>query len=137
MAKQIRVAAKMSPENGKKMLELEERVNGELQAYLLHHADKSEAEMISRANMALYNMAQCRGVSLWKLCFEVMPHWEASAPKTDTMQQDRNVTMNIDYDLHLVPIVIDWEHGEGYWEKKYRDLQHALKLLCIYKEITP
>lgn len=63
MAKQIRVAAKMTPENGKKMLELEERVNGELQAYLLHHADKSEAEMISRANMTLYNMAQSRALA--------------------------------------------------------------------------
>ena len=84
--------------------------------------------------MTLYNMAQCRGVSLWKLCFEVMPQWEASEPKIDTMQQDGNITMNIDYDLHLVPIVIDWEHGPSYWEKKYRDLKERVAGLLEDKE---
>lgn len=133
MTKEKRVA-KMPPENGRKMLQLEERINGELQTYLRHHADKQEAELICRANMTLYNLAQCRGVSLWKLCFEVMPQWEASEPKIDTMQQDGNVTMNIDYDLHLVPIVIDWQHGEGYWEKKYKDLKEQLKKLAEEKE---
>lgn len=125
MAEQKRVAL-MPPENGRKMLELEERVNGELQAYLRHHADKQEAEMICRANMTLYNMAQSRGVSLWKLCFEVMPQWEAREMKLDPMQQGDNVTMNIDYDLYLVPIVIDWKYGPSYWEKKYRDLKERV-----------
>lgn len=118
--------ALMPPENGAKMLELEERVNGEMQAYLRHHADKQEADLTARANMTLYNMAQSRGISLWKLCFEVMPRWEASEPKLDTAQQDGSVTMNIDYDLRLVPIVIDWQHGPGYWEKKYRELKERV-----------
>lgn len=133
MAKEKRVAM-MPPENGQKMLQLEERINGELQTYLRHHADKQEAELICRTNMTLYNMAQCRGVSLWKLCFEVMPQWEASEPKVGTMQQDGNITMNIDYDLHLVPIVIDWEHGPSYWEKKYRDLKERVAGLLEDKE---
>ena len=118
--------ALMPPENGNKMLQLEERVNGELQAYLLHHFNENEADLIARANMVLYNMAQARGVSLWKLCFEVMPQWESSETKLDTTQQDGCVTMNIDYDLRLVPIVIDWEHGPGYWEKKYRELKERV-----------
>ena len=133
MAEQKRVAL-MSPENGRKMLELEERVNGELNTYLRHHMDKQKADLICRANLILYNMAQCRGVSLWKLCFEVMPQWEASESKIDTMQQDGNVTMNIDYDLHLVPIVIDWEHGPSYWEKKYRDMKERVAGLLEDKE---
>lgn len=133
MAEKKRVAM-MPPENGQKMLQLEERINGELQTYLRHHADKQKAELICRANMTLYNMAQCRGISLWDLCFEVMPQWEASELKIDTMQQGGNVTMNIDYDLHLVPIVIDWEHGSGYWEKKYRDLKERVAGLLEDKE---
>ena len=125
MAKEKRVAV-MPPENGRKMLQLEERINGELRTYLQHHAEEQEAELICRANMTLYNMAQSRGISLWKLCFEVMPQWEASETKIDTMQQVGNVTTDIDYDLRLVPIVIDWKHGPSYWEKKYRDLKEHL-----------
>ena len=117
----------MSPENGNKMLGLEERVNGVLETYLRNHVDKQEADLIARANMTLYNLAQSRGISLWKLCFEVMPQWESQEVKLNTMQQDASETINfnfdIDYELRLVPIVIDWEHGPGYWEKKYRDLR--------------
>ena len=134
MATEEKRVAMMPPENGQKMLQLEEHINGELQAYLRHHADKQEAELICRTNMTLYNMAQCRGVSLWKLCFEVMPQWEAGEMKLDPMQQGDNVTMIIDYDLHLVPIVIDWEHGPSYWEKKYRDLKERVAGLLEEKE---
>lgn len=133
MAEQKRVAL-MSPENGNKMLELAERVDGELQNYLRHHADKQEAELICRTNMTLYNLAQSRGISLWKLCFEVMPKWEAIEPKLDTNLQDGKATLNIDYDLHLVPIVIDWEHGPSYWEKKYRDLKERVAGIINEKE---
>lgn len=66
-----------------------------------------------------------------------MPQWEPAESDFNPTLQGGDVTLNIEYDLHLVPIVIDWEHGPSYWEKKYRDLQHALKLLCIDKEITP
>ena len=117
----------MPPENGNKMLELEERVNGVLKTYLQNHVDKQEADLIARANMTLYNLAQSRGISLWKLCFEVMPQWESQGAKLNTMQQDAGETIfDIDYELRLVPIVIDWEHGPGYWEKKYRDLRERV-----------
>ena len=131
---ELKRVAMMPPTNGNKMLELAERVDGELHTYLQHHADKQEAELICRANMTLYNLAQSRGISLWKLCFEVMPQWEATEPKLDTNLQDGNVTLNIDYDLHLVPIVIDWEHGPSYWEKKYRDLKERVAGLLDDKE---
>lgn len=133
MAEQKRVAS-MSPENGRKLLELAERVDGELQTYLRHHTDKQEAELICRTNMTLYNLAQSRGISLWKLCFEVMPKWEAIEPKLDTNLQNGKTTLNIDYDLHLVPIVIDWEHGPSYWEKKYHDLKERVAGIINEKE---
>ena len=124
----------MSVENGSKMLHLEERINGELQTYLRHHVDKQEADLICRANMTLYNLAQSRGISLWKLCFEVMPQWESTEPDLNACQQDDSVTLNIDYDLRLVPIMIDWEHGPSYWEKKYRDLKKRVAGLLEEKE---
>ena len=121
--------AMISPENGKKMLELAKRAKGELEEYLFHHADKQKADLICRANMTLYNLAQSRGISLWKLCFEVMPHWEVSESKIVENKQGDNIifTQDIDYDLHLVPVVIDWEHGPSYWEKKYRDLKERVE----------
>lgn len=127
----IKRVAMMSPENGKKMLKLQERLEGELKEYLIHHADKQEADLICRANTTLYNLAQSRGISLWKLCFEVMPHYEVSESKVAGNQQGDDIifTQDIDYDLHLVPIVIDWEHGPSYWEKKYRDLKERVKEL--------
>lgn len=133
MAGQKRVAM-MSLTNGNKMLELAERVDGELQTYLRHHADKQEAELICRTNMTLYNLAQSRGISLWELCFEVMPKWEAIEPKLDTNLQDGKTTLKIDYDLHLIPIVIDWEQGPSYWEKKYHDLKERVAGIINEKE---
>ena len=132
--KQQKEVALMSPENGQKMLQMEERVNGELKTYLLHHINTQEADLIARANMALYNLAQSRGISLWKLCFEVMPRWEAAESSLETKSQDGYLTMNIDYELRLVPIEIDWEHGPSYWEKKYRDLKKRMTELLKDKE---
>ena len=66
----------MSPENGQKMLQLGERIEGDLENYISKHAERKKADLISHANMTLYNMAQSRGISLWNLCFEVMPYWE-------------------------------------------------------------
>ena len=129
-----KMVALMSPENGSKMLELTDRVNGNLEAYLRHHAEKQEAALISRTNMTLYNLAESRGISLWKLCFEIVPQWEVTDQKLETTAKDGDVTLKIDYDLHLVPIVIDWEHGPGYWEKKYRDLKERVAGLLNEKE---
>lgn len=126
MTEEQKRVALMSPGNGSKMLELGNRVDGELDAYLRRHAEMQEAELISRVNMTLYNLAQSHGISLWKLCFEIMPQWEVSDQKLEASAQGGDVTLKIDYDMHLVPIVIDWEHGPSYWEKKYRELKERV-----------
>lgn len=120
----------MRPENGIKMLELQSRIESELHRYLRHHAEKQETELISRANTVLFDLAQSRGVSLWKLCFEMVPQWEGSEPRLDSYRvhttDDRDFMLEIDYELYLVPIMIDWEHGPSFWEKKYRELKEKV-----------
>ena len=42
--------------------------------------------------------------------------------------------MRVDWELELIPLLIDWQHGEGYYEKKYKDLKEQLQKLIEEKE---
>ena len=129
--------AMVPPDIGTKMADHVGRADGELMKYLRHHADVQEKELALRANKVLYDLAQSRCVSLWKLCFSVLPRWETSEPDLDVgWKETGDFTMNIDYDLRLIPVVIDWEHVEGYWEKRYNALKEKTERLIKLIEET-
>ena len=79
-------------------------------------------------NMTLYNLAQSRGISLWDLCFSVVPRWKPTESSVN-VSDPQNMTINTEYQLELVPLEIDFEHGPDYWEMKYRRLKLKIKEL--------
>lgn len=120
--------AKMSATNGNKMLTRQNQIASDLAYYVERGFAKSEHEMRSKCNKALYDLAEKTGKSLWDLCFSFVPRWVEQNQSTDMSKPDA-VVMNIDYVLELVPLEIDWEHGPDYWEVKYKKLKSDIEKL--------
>lgn len=122
------------PENGAKMLKAEENISS-----LIEHMSKQmnvdRREMTQRANKALFDLAEKRGISLWSLCYQVAPNWKpVDRPQMEEWKDRLGINITMEWELELIPLRIDWQHGEGYWEKKYKDLKEQLKKLAEEKE---
>ena len=125
--------AVMSAANGKKMLARQDQIESALAYYEECGFAESKKEMTSKCNKALYDMAEKQGISLWDLCFSVVPRWNEVDSDVD-MSDPLNITFNADYRLDLVPLEIDFEHGPDYWEVKYRQLKSKIEKLISEKE---
>lgn len=120
----VRVPAEV----GTKMVQ----VTGEISSmmdYMSGRMDVQSSEMRRQANKALYDLAEKTGRNLWDLCFQVMPHWEETKSGLAVGPRGMDLTFNAEYQLELIPMRVDWEHGEGYWEKKYKELKEQLRQL--------
>lgn len=118
----------MSAANGERMKARQNQIASDLAYYVDRGFAKSREEMTTICNMTLYNLAQSRGISLWDLCFRVVPRWKPTESRVDE-SDPRNITLNAEYQLELVPLEIDFEHGPDYWEMKYRKLKLKIKEL--------
>lgn len=125
--------ALMSAANGEKMLVRQDQIASNLAYYVERGFAESEKEMTSKCNKALYDLAEERGISLWDLCFSVVPRWNQVESDVD-MSDPLNTTFNADYRLDLVPLEIDFKHGPDYWEVKYRQLKSKIEKLISEKE---
>ena len=125
--------AVMSAANGEKMLARQNRIASDLEYYVERGFAGSKKEMTSKCNKALYDLAEKRGISLWDLCFSVVPRWNQVESDVDT-SDPLNITFNADYRLDLVPLEIDFEHGPDYWEVKYRQLKSKIEKLISEEE---
>ena len=125
--------AVMSAANGKKMLARQDQIASDLAYYVERGFAGSKKEMTSKCNKALYDLAEKRGISLWELCFSVVPRWNQVESDVDT-SDPLNITFNADYRLDLVPLEIDFEHGPDYWEDKYFKLKEQMQKLVDDKD---
>ena len=125
--------AVMSAANGEKMLARQNQIESDLEYYMKLGFAESKKEMTSKCNKALYDLAEKRGISLWDLCFSVVPRWNPVESDVD-MSDPLNITFNADYRLDLVPLKIDFEHGPDYWESKYRQLKSKIEKLISEEE---
>ena len=125
--------AVMSARNGEKMLVRQKQIASDLAYYVERGFAESMEEMTSKCNKALYDLAEKRGISLWNLCFSVVPRWNQVESDVD-MSDPLNITFNADYRLDLVPLEIDFEHSPDYWEVKYRQLKSKIEKLISEKE---
>ena len=118
----------MSAANGERMLARQNQIASDLAYYVDRGFAKSREEMTTMCNMTLYNLAQSRGISLWDLCFSVVPRWKPTESSVNA-SDPHGMTLNAEYQLELVPLEIDFEHGPDYWEMKYRRLKLKMKEL--------
>lgn len=125
--------AVMSAANGEKMQARRDQIASDLEYYVQRGFAESKKEMTSKCNKALYDLAEERGISLWELCFSVVPRWNQIESDVD-MSDPMNITFNADYRLDLVPLEIDFEHGPDYWELKYRQLKSKMEKLINEQE---
>lgn len=125
--------AVMSAANGEKMQARRDQIASDLEYYVQRGFAESKKEMTSKCNKALYDLAEERGISLWDLCFSVVPRWNQVESGVD-MSDPLNMTFNADYRLDLVPLEIDFEHGPDYWEVKYRQLKSKMEKLINEQE---
>ena len=137
MGKPLRIdnfeKAVISAANGEKMLVRQDQISSDLAYYVERGFAESKKEMTSKCNKALYDLAEERGISLWDLCFSVVPRWNQVESDVD-MSDALNITFNADYRLDLVPLEIDFEHGPDYWELKYRQLKSKIEKLISEEE---
>lgn len=125
--------AVMSAANGERMLARQKQIESDLAYYVERGFAESKKEMTSKCNKALYDLAEERGISLWDLCFSVVPRWNQVESDVD-MSDPLNITFNAGYRLDLVPLEIDFAHGPDYWELKYRQLKSKIEKLISEKE---
>lgn len=123
----------MSAADGKKMLARQNQIASDLAYYLERGFAESKKEMTSKCNKALYDMAEKRGINLWDLCFSVVPRWNPIESNVDT-SDPMNMTFDVDYQLDLVPLEIDFGHGPDYWEMKYHQLKSKIEKLINEQE---
>ena len=135
MAEEIKYGL-VRPENGRKMLETAESIDNMMEL-ISGQMDVGKREMTRRANKVLYDLAEQAGKSLWSLCYEVAPHWKPVNSGFEPHKDGANVNMTVDYELELIPLQIDWQHDEGYFEKKYHDLKERVKGLIDDAEEEP
>ncbi len=107
--------AVMSEANGNKILARQNQISNDMADYLHRGLAESKNEMTSKCNKALYELAEARNISLWNLCFSVVPRWKEVESGVN-MSDPMNMTLNAEYRLELVPLEIDFEHGPDYWE---------------------
>ena len=121
--------------NGNKMLVRKNQIESDLRYYHFERGfGESMDELRKEVNKMLYEFATKHNMSLWDLCFSAVPRVRLVESKPDCFR-DRNgkdVTpngccMTNDYVITLVPLEIDFEHGEGYWEREYHKLMAKLK----------
>lgn len=120
--------AVLSAINGNKLLERQQRIASEMEHIISQGFSRSEKELTRSCNKILYDMAEARDISLWELCFSVVPRWVPVNNRIDT-SDPQNLICNTDYELKMIPMEIDWERGHGYWEKKYRQLKSKIEKL--------
>ena len=124
----------MSAANGEKMLARQRKIQNDLENYIEQGYAQSKEEMNHLCNKALYDMAEQRGMSLWDLCFSVVPQWLPAGIACFPPRQDGDkLTVDAEYELKLVPLTIDFEHGPDYWETKYNELKDKVRKLIDEK----
>ena len=121
------------PENGRKMLETERNIT-DMMDCISERMKVERRELTRQANKALYELAEKSGKSLWSLCYEVAPNWKVVKGDFEGPKDGKDVRLNVDWELELVPLCVDWQRDEGYWEKKYRELKERVKRLIDVEE---
>lgn len=82
---------------------------------------ESRKRAVNALNEMVIKAAEEQEMSLWDICFTMVPHIEY-----DTEFDKENMRANLVAKARLVPLEKDFEHGPDYWEKKYFELKRKI-----------
>lgn len=125
MEKQYRIG--LSYENTRRLMERKGEIDRTFDDIISQGMRQSRKQANSEINKKLYEFAERQGVSLWDICFNYIPRVHPSEPKIENFSNVQN--FNIEYDITIEPLYLEFEQGPGYWKGKYCDLKRKLQEL--------
>ena len=126
----MKTIKKLSFENSKRLLDRGLKIHDMMTEMIMRGVRESEDELRKEVNKHLYELAEKRGISLWDLCFHVVP-------KTNVRLDQESTNYSVVYDITLEPLEFEFEKGPGYWKGKYFALKEKMRSLIDSKDDDP
>ena len=124
---------KLSFENSKRLLDRGLEIHDILNDIVRNGIRESDKILRSEVNKMLYDLAEKRGVSLWDLCFHVVPRVKMDTPEfADVTKLPPSCTVK--YGIVLEPLEFEFEKGPGYWKGKYYALKDKMRSVLDSKD---
>ena len=112
-----------------RLLARKHQIADDMMYYIEKGFRESEEQLRSEVNRKLYEMAESAKMSLWDLCFQVVPRMRAVDPKTKDSKDLEALRFESEYEVVLEPLPLEFEKGPDYWEFKYNRLKASIKKL--------
>ena len=111
---------KVSYENSQRIISRRNQIESDLEYYISKGFRETKEQLRSELNKVLYETAEASKISLYDLCFKVVPRMKAIQPTIEHLEE---------YALELEPLVLQLDKGPDYWEVKYRKLKADIEKL--------
>lgn len=102
-------------------------VHQQIDTIYQRHIDESRAEVTSKINKMIYDLAEKQGRSVYDICLSTIPDVIYDPISTDGCRFNMNAT------IILRPIQLELEKGPGYWKRKYYALKDKMRALIDSK----
>ena len=119
---------KLSFENTKRLIDRNIEISDRLRKIVSEGIRESEEALRKEVNKQLYDLAEKQGISLWSLCFNVVPKTKIKTPEIG------EGSYSISYEVTLEPLEFEFEKGPGYWKGKYYALKDKMRKLIDSKD---
>ena len=120
---------KLSYKNSQRLLTRQHQIADDLKYYIEKGFRESEEELRSEVNKKLFEMAESSKISLYDLCFKVVPRMKAIQPTIENLEDLKASQFKCEYALELEPLELQLDKGPDYWEVKYRKLKANIEKL--------
>lgn len=120
---------KLSYKNSQRLLTRQHQIADDLKYYIEKGFRESEEELRSEVNKKLFEMAESSKISLYDLCFKVVPRMKAIQPTIENLEDLKASQFKCEYALELEPLELQLDKGPDYWEVKYRKLKADIEKL--------
>ena len=120
---------KLSYKNSQRLLTRQHQIADDLKYYIEKGFRESEEELRSEVNKKLFEMAESSKISLYDLCFKVVPRMKAIQPTIENLEDLNASQFKCEYALELEPLELQLDKGPDYWEVKYRKLKADIEKL--------
>lgn len=120
---------KVSYENSQRIISRRNQIESDLEYYINKGFRETKEQLRSELNKALYEMAEESKISLYDLCFNVVPRMKAIQPTIENLEDLKASQFKCEYALELEPLELQLDKGPDYWEVKYRKLKADIEKL--------